>query len=168
MKHIFVTLAALTLATSAHAQCASEGQTFLSCSLEKSGKHLSVCLEGDRAVYRFGPKGTPELTLSQPLDRLDYRPWNGVGSSIWEEVRFVNSDITYAVYGSILRIAADAADGPNLSGGVEVLRGDTSLANLACARKTVVFPWSEAISDAKRAAGLTWDRSSQSWRAGGE
>ncbi|UYV38653.1 hypothetical protein N4R57_06285 [Rhodobacteraceae bacterium D3-12] len=175
MKQIFLgratvlaAILATSAATSAQSQCASEAQTFLSCTLEKSGKTLSVCVMGNTATYRFGPKGAPELTLSTPLDRLDYRPWNGVGSSIWEEVRFANNDVTYAVYGSILRMAADDGDGPNLSAGVEVLRGETSLANLSCDQKSVVFPWNETISDAKRAAGLTWDRPSQSWRAGGE
>ncbi len=164
MKYqIIATLFSCIAATSAWAGCASERATFLSCSV-KGGKQLSVCFEGDAAVYRFGPAGKPDLTLSQPLARVDYRPWPGVGSTIWEVVRFHNDGITYEVAGSILRIAADEADGPNLFGGVEVLRGETSLARIDCLPDTVVFPWSEAIGDAKRAAGLDWHPERQSWQ----
>lgn len=164
MKLFFASSCVLCLfASVAQADCASPDQTFMSCTLEKSGKSLSVCVENANAVYRFGPKGAPELTLSEPLASVDYRPWNGVGSSIWEEVRFHNKGVTYAVYGSIHRIAADEGDGPNHSGGVEVLKGEKSLARLTCVQTSVQFPWVDAISDAKRAVGLTWDQTAGAW-----
>ncbi|MDQ2093252.1 hypothetical protein [Rhodalgimonas zhirmunskyi] len=164
MRYQVLAIALSSIAsTSAWAGCVSEEMTFVSCTV-KGGKMLSVCLEGDMAVYRFGPEGAPEITLSEPLATIDYRPWPGIGSTIWEVVRFTNGDITYAVNGSILRIAADEADGPNLGGGVEVWRGENLLATLECLPSSVAFPWSQTIGDAKRAAGLEWFPEDQSWK----
>lgn len=53
-------------------------------------------------------------------------------------------------------------------GGVEVYQGETLLTRLSCLPETVDFPWTNAPSVGKRAAGLEWDSRAQGWRLIGQ
>ncbi len=165
MMRAFFALLAFT--SPAFAQCADGADTFLACRIEGSERRLEVCLASQNLTYRFGPPGAPELTLSAPVTAIDYTPWPGIGRTIYEELTFRSGDYRYVVFGGIER-EHDATTGeiiPTRFGGVSVLPGadETPLAAFHCAEGTVDFPWSEAIGDAKRLMGLTFDRQVQRW-----
>ena len=66
------------LATPASAAC--QGDEAFSCQIGK--KALDVCYWKGALIYRYGPKGHPELTIAEPLETVDYTPWPGIGSAI--------------------------------------------------------------------------------------
>ena len=155
-------------ATAAHAECAADQQTFMSCQIAGGAKVLDVCFDADMAQYRYGPAGKPELTLREPVATLTYTPWPGVGRAIWEEVTFANGGHTYTVHGGFDRPMGDEKpeDMTNAHfGGVVVRKGDDILAELLCDPATVDFAWGEGLFDAKQDLGLVWDDRSQEWIA---
>ena len=153
----FLLLASLLLPSAGWAACASE--TILACQI--GSKQLDVCLDKDTVSYRFGPKGAPELTLSDPLASVAFTPWPGVGGSMWQSVSFTNGDVTYEVWDSIER--NPEATEPR-AGGINVMRGDTSLARLNCNRGSVEGSV-DLLYDSKLAIGQCWDRTNVVWGA---
>lgn len=82
------------------------------------------------------------------------RPWNGVGSSIYEGLEFRGGDVTYQVHFAQNRIAAET---PELRGGVPVLKADQMLAQLECDKGSVVSGDFYALFEAKERAGQCYD-----------
>ncbi len=151
----------------AHAACGPDQQTFLSCQIEGRNGQLNVCFDADIVTYSYGPARKPELTLFAPINTVAYTPWPGAGSTVWEVVSFTNADYTYATFGEIHRIFPDDPNDEievRKSGGVIVTRGNDTIAQLSCDPDTIIFPWGEGLSDAKIAAGLTYDYSAQVWQ----
>ncbi|KUF09267.1 hypothetical protein [Pseudoponticoccus marisrubri] len=156
----------LVLAPPALAQCPAE-QAFLSCQIGANGKWLEVCVAGSRVDYRYGDTlWSPELHLSDHAAQVDYRPWSGVGRTIFEEVRFINGSYEYRVHGALER-ALTAGQTDRASGGVEVYKGGARIAALDCAPQATLFGWSTALSDAKWAAGLKWNPGTGTWQPRG-
>ena len=151
-----------TLPVAAAAGCATSEDTFLSCTIRKTERVLAVCVDGDQLTYQYGLPGAPELTLSEPLAAIDYQPWNGVGRSIWEEVRFANGATVYAVHGGLDRVPNED-ETRRLFGGIEILQDGKTLGQLTCLPDTVVFPWTDRISEARRAAGFEWGVAEMTW-----
>ena len=153
----------MTFAHPAIAEYTSE-QLFLLCKISNQPKFLEVFASGGEIVYRYGKIGEPELELRRHADQVAYQPWSGMGSSIWEEVSFMNSGYEYLVSGSIDKNKA-ASNAPDaVSGGVEVLKSGQSIAYLACDTNEIVFNGGMAIMDAKEALGMSWDPVEQMWR----
>lgn len=152
--------------SAAFAACGANQDTFLSCSIADRDTVLEVCFDAETAHYSYGPIDHPELTLQEPVATLDYRPWPGVGSAIWEEVTFRSGPYGYTVTNGYLRQTDDAADPiePPFFGGVLVERGQTSLADLSCDPTTVEFGSVEGLWGAKQALGQTWDHLERRWR----
>lgn len=146
-----MTLSMMAAFWAASAFAACEGRTtVLDCAI--GSKQLTVCIGGGAASYAYGPKGAPELAVTQPLAQLQGTAWAGVGRSIWEEIVFFNGDVSYAVWHSMDRVA----EGNPTAGGVLVTRGDQTLADLQCREGTAdvnIF----AISDGFAEAGFCWD-----------
>lgn len=68
------------------------------CTLNNGSKAVSIALDGDHVTYAYGSLNkTPDLALRTSVAEIDYRPWPGVGSAIWEEFAFANGDYTYEV-----------------------------------------------------------------------
>jgi hypothetical protein len=152
------------MAFPALADCQPPWETFMSCEIEGSGKRLEVCFDRQAAAYNFGPQSAPELELIYPIAELAYRPWPGVGSSIWEEIDFPHAGHLYTVSAGIdRRVREDETEPPRLWGGVEVRKGAQVLATLQCAPETVAFSWSQGLYEAKEAAGFSWDYSRHEW-----
>lgn len=137
------------------ADCA--GETVLSCPI--GPKRLEVCLSAGDLLYRFGPSGAPELALSVPLVRADFRPWPGVGSAIWDELAFHNAGIDYVVWTAIER-----HDGAVRRAGVSVMQGGRELAMLECDPGRVTGDLG-VLYDAKEAAGQCFDLGDRRWKA---
>jgi hypothetical protein len=154
MRSLF--LALTLLAAPAHAACQPDGEIF-SCQIGK--KTLEVCHEGGALVYRFGPKGKAELTLSEPLETVTFNPWPGIGRYIWESIDFKNGDFIYRVYTSVER-GPDATTG--LIGSVTVYEGETELAYLACDDGTPTNSL-DRVYDLKQSVGQCWDYASETW-----
>ena len=139
----------------AAAACPAENTVF-SCQI--GAKSLDLCHSGDALVYTFGPEGKPELTLTEPLETLDFTPWPGIGRYYWDAVRFRNAGFTYEIYSSIER-GPDATTGRLAE--LSVLEGDTELARLTCDEGTAGSL--EMIYDLKKSIGQCWDYDSESW-----
>lgn len=161
-------LAASLCGTSASAACAPGEQTFMSCAIDGRSEVLRVCFTETDVFYRFGaPNEVPDLALVSKVADVEYRPWPGVGRSIWETVRFQNDDYAYEVYAGFDRMFGDEteADHPTPSfGGVRALRADMVLQELECRRDTVDYAWGEGLYDAKRALGLDWNDVDLRWQ----
>lgn len=148
-----LTLSTMAAFWAASAFAACEGRTtVLDCPI--GSKQLTVCIGGGEASYAYGPKGAPELAVTQPLGQVQGTAWAGVGRSIWEEIIFTNGNVTYGVWHSMDRLT----EGNPTDGGVLVTKGDRTLADLQCepGRAAVTI---FAISDGFAAAGFCWDRS---------
>jgi len=135
-----------------------QGESLLSCPIGK--KDLTVCLTDGAVSYSFGPKAAPELTLSSAISDAAYTPWPGVGSAMWDTLAFANKDITYEVWTSVER---DPDSLRGYQGGVNVLRGETVLAQLTCAEGSVKGDM-YAVFEAKEAAGQCWNHGDQTWQ----
>lgn len=152
---VVLTLALLGPGT-ASAACA--GLDVLSCPVGK--KQLDLCLTGEGLTYSFGPKGRPELVMTDPIRKVDYQPWSGVGRSIWDAVRFFNKGVSYEVWTSLDRLDENAV----WEGGVIVSKGGETLAELQCARGSVRTDL-YAVYEAKLVAGQCWNREMFAWQA---
>ncbi|MBW7922507.1 MAG: hypothetical protein H3C51_10445 [Rubellimicrobium sp.] len=147
---------ALTLCTPlpAAAECAPGGLVF-SCQI--GAKVLELCRKADNITYSFGPPGAPELRLSAPLVTLDYEPWPGIGSSVWEQVTFGNGGYSYTVWTRTDR----NFDG--LNAGIEVSRGASSVASLYCDAGSASNQLYDTLYAMKESVGLCWGGPNDGW-----
>lgn len=152
-------LALCLLPLPAMADC--PGQTFLSCPVD-GGRWLEVCIGADAFTYAFGPRSAPDLALSVPMAAGTVAPWPGVGSAIWSSVGFPNAGYVYEVWSSVDR----NPDNANPQGGVNVMQGDTMLAQITCQPGTVTSP-AFMLEDAMAAAGWCRNLDAQRWQRGG-
>ncbi len=157
MRSLVLSLA--LLAPSA-ALAACPGEILLSCPIGK--KHLELCLTPQSLTYSFGPKGAPEITLTDAIRDVVYNPWPGVGSAIWDSVVFTNRGTAYEVWTSFDRDPENTVT----EAGINVLDGEDLLAELACERGSVTNDLSR-LWDAKEAAGQCYNREIQLWQDGG-
>lgn len=164
-----VAAAVCLLAGTAQGGCPTGEVSFLICRIQASDKSLSVCFDDQNAFYRFGVEGQqPELELTEPVATLDYEPWPGVSSTIWESVRFNNAGYQYEVYGAVERIYPEDENDEittRVKGGVHVTRGDQVVAELSCDPETLGFLWDEGLGAAKRNLGYSWNYQSHEWVA---
>ncbi|PZX12542.1 hypothetical protein [Celeribacter halophilus] len=126
LSHILVAAVLSVAASPVWAICAGNQETVFACSL--GAKHVELCLtpaEG-RVTYRFGPERAPEIELTRDFDEITMQPWSGIGRSIWDRVTIPNGDYSYSLSWSYDKIDQE------VSGGIEVARGETVLASLAC------------------------------------
>lgn len=150
-------LALLFYALPAAATAACPGTIVLSCPIGK--KQLEVCASSQTATYSFGPTGRPELTITTPYADLYYQPWSGVGRAMWDAVTFENNGTGYEVWTSLDRLEGNS----QWEGGVNVLKGGKSIAQLTCAPGTAEGDLS-AISEGKYAAGQCWNFDHFAWQ----
>lgn len=155
MRRLVLALTLLPLP--AFADCAGGAQVF-TCRI--GAKSLELCHQGDDLTYAFGPAGTPDLTITESLTTVNFTPWPGVGSAIWESVIFLNADYAYEVWTSQDR--SPEAEGV-IDGGVNVLNGEELVAELVCDPGTASQPL-EGIWDLKESVGLCWEFSSYAWK----
>ena len=102
-------LAALALAVPATASAAPicqrlQAETVFHCTIDGSSRTLSVCdLPDGGFLYSYGRPGAAELTMRREKSELAYRPWNGVGFSIWASLTFHNEGYRYEVWFDALK-----------------------------------------------------------------
>lgn len=128
MNATFGSLAAsmMLCAAPAFATCAGNQIEVFSCSFGAKQAELCMTTDEQKLTYRFGPKGAPELELTRGFDEITMQPWSGFGRSIWENVTVPSGSFSYVLFSSY-----DKFDQTH-SGGLEVLRGDQTLASLDC------------------------------------
>lgn len=117
--------------------CSGSEDVAFSCQLAKNGKTVSVCVDESKMMrYSYGKAGsTPELELFARAETgFDGFFNHGVGRYIWHAASFVNNEYTY-----IVGFSADRLDeNMPISGTVEILKNDASIASLACAENTIL------------------------------
>lgn len=150
----------LALLAPSAALAACPGEMLLSCPVGK--KQLELCLTATTLTYSFGPKGAPEITLTDDLRDVAYFPWPGVGSAIWDSVVFTNRDTAYEVWTSFERDPENTLT----EAGINVLNGEQLVAQLTCATGSVTNDLSR-LWDAKEAVGQCYNREMQLWQDGG-
>ena len=140
-----VLVALLVVTNPAWAECDPDQNMFMACSFP-NGKYVEVCLTDELARYRYGRPGqSPELHLALPYgDGAEFVPWQGIGRTIWEAVRFTNEDVVYEVYGGFDRVEAVEWDPETevspVFGGIYVEdRQGEVLARLECTPGTVEY-----------------------------
>jgi hypothetical protein len=149
-------LALLATPTASPIWAACQGDEAFSCQIGK--KSLDLCSWKGDLIYRYGREGTPELTIAEPLETVAYTPWPGIGRAIWDSVAFQNEGVTYEVWSSFDRMDEAAV----LEGGVNVIKGDKTLASLTCDKGSVVRSL-DTISELKAGIGQCWDFDSRTW-----
>lgn len=141
----------LIWATPAFATC---DLPIMRCTFEDGAKAVRICLSDNNVTYAFGPvAGAPDLAMSVPVAELDYVPWPGVGSAVWDMVTFYNGDYSYEVVAGFERNPEDPAQ----FGGIRVAKTGQEIANLNCDPGSVDWGWGTDLFDAKQAVGLCWD-----------
>lgn len=141
----------------AFADCAG-GEEVFTCQI--GAESLEICHQGTDLTYAFGSEGTPDLALTESLTTVNFTPWPGVGSAIWESVAFVNDDYAYEVWTSQDRNGDENAP---LDAGINILNGEELVAELRCDPGTASQPL-EGIWDLKESVGLCWEFSSYAWK----
>lgn len=136
-----VTIAALLMfvaASVSQAQCAAPEQLIATCQIEGQNKHLSICVSGSDAIYRFGLiDAGPELILQSPLMNLGFTTASGAGGTIDEIVTFLNKDYAYQIsFGFRAGQQPDASELQKF-GKVSVMRNGKTITELSCAPKTI-------------------------------
>ena len=149
-------LVLLVTPTASPIWAACQGDEAFSCQI--GAKRVEVCYWKGMLSYRFGREGKPELVLNEPLETVAFTPWPGIGSSLWETVAFQNEGYTYEVWTSVER---DPEATEPRSGGVRVLQGDQTVAELACDRGTAT-PM-DTLYDLKDGIGQCWDMKARTW-----
>lgn len=160
---MFLRLSAIfiCMAGPAIALCTNAEKVVFSCTIKGGAKALDVCHQYGEARYRYGPTGgAPELELREWIGDLEYYPWPGVGSSIYEEVGFYNGDVRYAVWSSVER---NPEVNYPISGGVTVTNGDRTLADLRCDVGSVTTRI-DGLFEQKEIEGFCWDFDGRIWR----
>jgi hypothetical protein len=157
MRSVALLIAVLSAAASpASAACQNDAQVF-SCQIGQ--KTLQVCHWKGALIYQFGPEDRWELSITEPLETADFKPWNGIGRYIWETLTFRNKGVSYEIWTSVER-GPDATTG--LEGAVTIREGDAELARLTCNPGTASTSL-DSINDLKSAIGQCWDYESQTW-----
>jgi hypothetical protein len=140
--------------------CFGAGTPLFHCTLEAGAKRVDACLQGDVATYRFRPAaGVPDLLLAQPVGEVEMWPWPGVGRWLSEAAGFANDGFAYRVSHAVDRLS----ENPEVTGAVQVLRGDAVLAELPCDPGSVTVADLYPLYEAKEAAGQCWSREAQDW-----
>lgn len=151
---LFLALLAAPAGSPLWAAC--QGDEAFSCQM--GTKRVEVCYWKGMLTYSFGREGKPELFLNERLETVAFTPWPGIGSSLWETVAFQNEGYTYEVWTSVER---DPEATEPRAGGVRVLQGDKTVAELTCDRGTATSM--EGLYDLKDGIGQCWDMTTQTW-----
>jgi hypothetical protein len=146
----------LFLPTAAMAECINDTEVF---SCEIGEKTLLVCHWKGALIYSFGTANAPDLTIAEPLETVDFTPWPGVGSAIWESVAFHNQNYTYEVWTAVERNPEDTA---GVQGGVNVLKGEALQAQLTCNPGSPSQSL-DVIYELKESIGQCWDFDQDRW-----
>lgn len=161
MRPAVLALALSSLTPAAYAQCPAGQSSYFTCTVSGAQKRVELCYGAGVASYQYGEiNRPPELELSERIETLGYRPWNGIGRNIYEEVWFENGAYSYTVFASFDRQKL-GEDGV-VEGGIVVTKADQTLADLRCDRGSVNHSL-DGFYAHKEAAGLCWDYRNFQW-----
>ena len=148
-------LLTLLLPVAAHAAC--DGETYVDCPTA-DGRHIQACIGAETFKYAFGTPEKWDITLETPIADGTARPWDGMGSSFYSSIRFINGDYGYEVWTSTPK--GEDEGGPY--GGVTVMKGEETVADLACDGGTIAPPFT--LEDAMDARGYCYDLTAMIWK----
>lgn len=151
-----------SVATEAFPDCAPSLIPFSSCDIVGRDASLDVCHDDFTATYRYGRRGEiPELYLSEPIETVDYRPWDGhalVGS-----ITFYNGDYAYEVVSGFNSEFSD--EGLSHFGWITVFQEGEPITRFECVLESVHGVYGSDIYGRKVAAGLKWYGEERGWLA---
>ena len=162
-SHILVAAVLSVAASPVWAVCAGNQETVFACSL--GAKQVELCLTPteDRVTYRFGPAQAPEIELKRDFDEISMQPWHGIGRTIWDRVTIPNGDYSYSLSWFLDKIDQE------ISGGIEVARGETVLASMTCVdagESGAIMGRLETLSVAMQDAGFCRSETYEALREG--
>lgn len=163
---LYLATCCVLIGTMAQADCPVGQEPFTFCQIDGRNTEVFVCFDDQVVTYSYGAVGgTPDLFLSEPVERVDYEPWLGLGKAISESVTFYNGDYAYDVGGGFERPFSEEEMREPIRrfGWVEVTEGGATAAYLECTPETVSYGFGGGIYDIKVAAGQTWDDESFTW-----
>jgi TPR repeat protein len=133
-----VTLCGFFFATGVLANCSNGEEQVAFCRLAGQPEHVSICLSGDKAIYRFGAQqDKPDLMLQAPLMDVGYLRKDGAMNTIDETITFSNDDHSYqASFGFRDGLAPDPTE-LHEYGTVKVLHKNKTITELNCAPETI-------------------------------
>lgn len=156
-------LAALPSIGASQDACLGAGTPLFYCTFDGGQKEVRLCLQAGVVLYSFGKSGrTSDMVLGRAVEGVEMTPWNGVGRSIWEEVRIYNN-----IYSYILSYAIDRTGEMPVDARLIVAEGeDAQLAELVCDAGSVSRSDFYPIYEAKEAAGQLYCADTYSWGVG--
>lgn len=163
---LYLASCCVVVSTMAQADCPAGQEPFTSCQIDGRNTEVFVCYDDQVVTYSYGPTGgTPDLLMSEPIERVDFEPWSGLGKAISESVTFYNGDYAYDVGGGFDRPFSDKEMllPVRRFGWVEVTESGEIAASLECIPETVSYGFGGGIYDIKVASGQTWDSESFTW-----
>lgn len=145
------------------AGCFGSGTPLFECTVNGGQKSVDICLQAGVVLYSFGPAGrAPDLLLGRDVIGVDMTPWNGIGRSIWEELRIYNG-----IYSYIVSYAIDRLEEAPVDARLIVAEGEeTQLAEFLCDPGSVRTSDFYPLFEAKEAAGQLYCADTFSWGAG--
>ncbi len=149
-RGITFTAIGLFAATSAAAECGSQ---IMACTFDNGAKTAEICLSDDLVTYTYGPTGgDPDLVIDTPIETVDYRPWSGVGASIWETIVVFNGETGYQMTAGFERDPDRDAG----YGGISVQQNGSEINYLTCDPDSIDWSYGNLLAKAKRDRGLCW------------
>lgn len=149
--------------------CSASEETYFACTVSNGAKAVEICHDLDVARYAFGRRpGLNELQITQPVTQIGLIPWPGIGRTIWEEVTFENAGFQYTVFAVIERNLPEKENDEIVvtrSGGIVVMQGGDTVAELSCDAGSVDFPWGTGLFEAKLAAGQCFEPALREWQS---
>lgn len=128
-------------------QCRAGEKIVYTCGFGKSVG--SICANGGRLHYRYGPAGRPAIDIASTRDWSNVRRGFivGGGGGSQRHLRFTRGDHSYVVFWGV---AGQYTQSPGSTwSGIHVTEGKTDLATLRC--KRAAWPsddWEDLASDA--------------------
>lgn len=126
------------LSTDVLANCSKEEELVASCRIAGQQEHVSICLSGDKAIYRFGlEQEKPELVLRAALMDLGYVRTDGAKNTIDETTIFSSDGYSYqASFGIRDGLQPDPTELQKY-GTVKVIHKNKTVTELNCAPETI-------------------------------
>lgn len=138
MKKLLLLAIASTFSAGAWADCSS-AKTVFQCTTANN-KMIQVCDSDKNITYSFGKHGSPELSVSNPRNKVKTYQWDGFGRNENYAVIIPNGSTFYRVFERV-----DKSKQSSLYG-VEVSKNDQLLATVNCSQSKKIISNIEGIN----------------------
>lgn len=151
-------------ASEARADCSPALIPFTVCDIVGKDTVLRVCHDDFTVTYSYGrPDEVPELYLSEPIETVDYYPWDAPEPTSGS-ITFRNGDYAYEV-ASLFVSPPFADDIPSVThfGWITVTRNGEIVDKLECRPEPSRYAYGGSLYERMTAMGLVWNGYGQGW-----